>query len=68
VKVELPQPLSQQFEKYVLVHMRDHTVLRVFQRLRALAMGCAVLDGRDIVHAVDVEKVVAFGSYWSLRG
>lgn len=64
IHVEFPEPLSRQFQTYVHEHMRDHTVLRVFKRFRALAMGCAVLDDRDVVHARDVEKVVAFNIYW----
>lgn len=64
VNVGFPPALSQQFLEYVIKHMREYTVLRIFQRLRAVAMACAVLEGRDIVHPVDVEKVVAFGQYW----
>jgi hypothetical protein len=64
IKVSLPGPLSKQFQDYVMGQMREHTVMRVFQRFRALAMGCALLEGRDIVHAVDIEKVVAFSGYW----
>lgn len=63
--VEFPQVLSQQFEEFVVRRMMAHTVLRVFQRFRALAMACALMDGRDVVHARDVEKVVAYDPYWS---
>lgn len=62
--VEVPEPLSKQFQEYVWNTMRSHTVLRVFQRFRCLAMACALLDGRDVVHARDVEKVVSFNPYW----
>ena len=65
VRVELPAPLSKQFQEYVWKRFRDHTVLRLFNRFRTLAMACALLDGRDIVHARDVEKVVAFDPYWT---
>jgi hypothetical protein len=54
-----------QFEEFVIKKMMKHTVLRVFQRMRALGMACALLDGRDVVHARDVEKVVAFDPYWA---
>lgn len=63
--VEFPAALSVQFEDFVFKRMMKHTVIRVFQRFRALAMACALLDGRDTVHARDVEKVVAFDPYWS---
>jgi hypothetical protein len=63
--VEFPPVLSRQFEDFVIRRMMAHTVIRVFQRFRALAMACALLDGRDIVHARDVEKVVAFDPYWA---
>lgn len=65
VHVDFPIPLSTQFENFVIKRMMQHTVLRVFQRFRALGMACALLDGRDIVHARDVEKVVTFDPYWS---
>lgn len=64
IKVDFPERLSEQFEQYVFKHLSEYTVLRIFQRLRAVAMACAVLEGRDVVQAVDVEKVVAFGRYW----
>lgn len=62
--VDFPVQLSHQFEDFVIKRMMSHTVLRVFQRFRALGMACALLDGRDVVHARDVEKVVAFDGYW----
>jgi MoxR-like ATPase len=70
IHVDFPGPLSRQFEEYVRRRLMTHTLLRVFQRLRTLAMGCAVLDGRDVVHARDVEKVAAYDPYWSrmIRG
>lgn len=64
VSIEFPEALSEQFRDYVSNSMRDHTVLRVFMRFRALAMASAALDGRTCVHARDVEKVVAFQPYW----
>jgi hypothetical protein len=64
VTVGFPPRLSEQFEQYVIQHMREFTIVRIFQRLRTVAMACAYLEGRDVVHAVDVEKVVAFGKYW----
>ena len=63
--VDIPKPLSDQFQEFVTRRMMQHTVLRVFQRFRALAMASALIDGRDVVHARDVEKVVAFDPYWS---
>lgn len=65
IHVEFPAPLSEQFEVFVTRRMMAYTVIRVFQRFRALAMACALLDGRDVVHARDVEKVVAYDPYWS---
>ena len=64
VSVDFPTLLSDQFREYVWSQMRSHTVLRIFQRFRALAAACALLDGRDVVHARDVEKVVSFKDYW----
>lgn len=64
IYVSFPSGLSRQFEEYVLKQMREYTILRIFQRLRAVAMACAVLEGRDTVLPVDVEKVVAYGRYW----
>lgn len=68
--VKFPVSLSEQFENFVFQRFKEHTLLRVFQRFRVLAMACALLDGRDVVHAVDVEKVVAFDKYWTqmIRG
>jgi hypothetical protein len=66
ITVAFPEQLSTQFQDYVHNTMRDYTPLRVFQRFRALAMACAVLDGRNYVHARDVEKVVSFECYWRL--
>lgn len=65
VNVDFPQALSEQLKDYTWQRMRDYTILRVFQRFRSLAQGCAILDGRDYVHARDIEKVVAFEQYWS---
>lgn len=65
VKVEFPIALSEQFENFVFQRFKEHTILRVFQRFRVLAMACALLDKRDVVKAVDVEKVVAYDPYWS---
>jgi hypothetical protein len=64
VRVHFPAVLSEQFEDYVIARFREHTVVRVFNRFRTLAMACALLEERDAVHAVDVEKVVAFSPYW----
>jgi hypothetical protein len=64
IEVNFPEALSRQFEQYVFQQLREFTVIRLFQRLRAVAMACAILDGRDWVHPVDVEKVVSFGRYW----
>lgn len=65
VTVAFPPALSEQFEEFVFQRMKAHTLLRTFQRFRALAMACALLDGRNYVHARDIEKVVAFNPYWS---
>lgn len=65
VDVHFPVMLSEQFEGFVFDHFREHTVIRVFNRFRTLAMACALLEGRETVKAVDVEKVVAFGPYWT---
>lgn len=65
VTVDFPVKLSEQFEDFVFQKFREHTVLRVFARFRTLAMACALLEGRDVVRHVDVEKVVAFDTYWS---
>jgi hypothetical protein len=64
IHVHLDERLSKQFQEYVWKAFRDQTILRVFQRFRALAMGCALLDGRESVHAYDIEKVVSFDEYW----
>lgn len=70
IRVDFPVRLSGQFKDFVMHRYREHTVLRVFVRFRALAMACALIDGRDTVRAVDVEKVVSFDAYWSrmIRG
>lgn len=65
IKVEFPEKLSEQFENFVFQKFREHTILRVFNRFRTLAMACALLEGRESVKAFDVEKVVAFDPYWS---
>lgn len=64
LKVSFPTALSEQFEDFVIARFREHTVLRVFNRFRTLAMACALLDGRESVRATDIEKVVAFSPYW----
>lgn len=66
IPVKFPVSLSEQFEDFVFQRFKEHTLLRVFQRFRVLAMACALLEGRDIVQAIDVEKVVAFDRYWTL--
>jgi hypothetical protein len=65
IYVELDTNISIEFQRYVWDRYRSDSVLRIFKRFRALAMACAVLDGRDVVHARDVEKVVAFEPYWA---
>lgn len=65
IEVEFPVLLSEQFEEFVFKKFKEYTVLRVFMRFRALAKACALLDGRDVVKACDVEKVVAFDPYWT---
>jgi hypothetical protein len=65
VRVELPPTLSQHFQEWVWKFYRDDSVMRIFKRFRLLSMACALLDGRDVVHARDIEKVVAFEPYWS---
>lgn len=63
VSVKIPVLLSRQVMDYT-VSLRPVTPLRVFSRFRALAMAAALLDGRDVVHARDVETVFAFNHYW----
>lgn len=74
-KVVLPSPA-----KAVRVHMpvriglalKDYTwkrwpdsALRLFLRFRALAMAAALLDSRDVVKPVDVERgIFQFEDYW----
>lgn len=65
VFVEFPDRLSEQFETYVFDNFKEYTPVRMFNRFRALAMACALLEGRDRVKACDVEKVVAFNPYWA---
>lgn len=64
--VDFPVKLSSQFETFVIQRFREHTVLRLFARFRALAQACAMMEGRDVVRARDIEHVVAFHGYWSL--
>lgn len=66
VHVHLPEPLSSQIQQYVWRRHKQDTILRLFKRFRALAMACAVLDRRDVVHANDLNKVFAFEPYWSV--
>jgi hypothetical protein len=64
IHVDMHPALSAVFQKYVWSYFRDHTVLRVFNRFRALAMASAALDKRDMVTADDLERVTAFHDYW----
>lgn len=64
VEVFLHPKLSDSFQNYVWRSFREHTKLRVFNRFRALAMASAVLEGRESVKAVDVERVGEFHDYW----
>lgn len=63
--VDFPTKLSNQFEDFVIKRFREHTVLRLFARFRVLAQACALMEGRDVVRARDVEHVVAFHAYWT---
>lgn len=65
IPVEFPHRLSQQFETFVFDNFKEYTPIRLFNRFRALAQACALLDKRDRVKACDIEKVVAFQPYWS---
>lgn len=66
IRVDMSPVLSQQIQKYVTSKFRDHSILRVFNRFRALAMASAVLDGRKQVTAYDVARVFAFHPYWEI--
>ncbi len=64
VYVEFPLSLSEQLENFTFDHFKNHTILRVFNRFRALAMASALLEGRESVRAYDIEKVLSFHAYW----
>lgn len=64
VKVDFPEVLAEQVRKYVWDYLRNQTVLRVFARMRALCQSAALLRGADVVHARDVEHIVAYTQYW----
>lgn len=64
--VEMHERLSMVLNQYTWRDFRDHTILRVFNRFRALAMASAALEGRDVVNAWDVERVMAFHPFWKI--
>lgn len=64
IPVELSPKLSDSIQAYVWKHFREHTILRVFNRFRALAMASALLNGRDTVKAEDVEVIGSYHNYW----
>lgn len=66
VTVNMHPKLSDAFMSYVWRSFREHTVLRVFNRFRALAMASAILDKREEVNADDIERVTAFHPYWRI--
>lgn len=66
IDVEMAPMYSEHIKRYVSESFRQHTLLRVFNRFRAIAMASAVLDGRRAVTKFDVSRVFAFHSYWSV--
>jgi len=64
IHVELSPKLSASLQDYVWKSFREHTLLRLFNRFRALSMASAILNGRDIVKAEDVEFVGSYHPYW----
>jgi hypothetical protein len=66
IPIDMHEKLSDVLRQYVWRDFRDHTVLRVFQRFRALAMASAALESRTVVNAWDVERVMAFHPYWKI--
>lgn len=66
IHVDMSPILSEHIQQYVTRKFRDHSMLRVFNRFRALAMASAVLENRKAVNAFDVAKVFAFDPYWEI--
>lgn len=66
IKVHLSVKLSDSLSQYCWRNFREHTILRVYNRFRALVMASAILDKRDVVKADDVERVYGFHDYWKI--
>lgn len=64
--IDMHERLSDILRQYVWRDFRAHTILRVFQRFRALAMASAAIEGRTSVVAWDVERVMAFHPFWKI--
>lgn len=63
VAVDFPESVAQDLITYVWRSWRE-SALRVFGRMRSLCMAAALLEGRDIVEAKDIEHVLDFDDYW----
>lgn len=63
VKVDLPERIGGVIRDYVL-ELRTPTAMRQLNRMRSLAMATALLAGRDVVSAADVEQLRGFDDYW----
>lgn len=66
IHIDMHEKLSDVLRQYVWRDFRAHTVLRVFQRFRALSMASAAIDKRDSVKTWDVERVMAFHPFWKI--
>jgi hypothetical protein len=64
VRVDFPVKVAGQLSRAMLKVLADHKggspPLRQLQRLRRLAGAAAVMRGKDVVAAVDVERVLQF--------
>lgn len=64
VRVVMPVKIGLGLSEYTYRRWPDEA-LRLFHRFRALTMAAALLDGRDAVKPVDVERaVMQFEDYW----
>lgn len=62
--VQLPPPVGERIAAYTWKGWPDES-LRMITRFRALAMAAALLDGRDVVKEMDLERsIFQFDDYW----
>jgi GTPase SAR1 family protein len=64
VHVDLDPKFSKPLTRFAYQLLKNRS-LRFANRLRRLAMACAILEGRQVVRSSDIERVMIFRDYWA---